>query len=257
MDQEKIRVIVRWTVLIPIIGFLLYSVVFVTCNPITPKYQDCGAVTMKSNDEVAMKYGTRTELYLLVSFDKSGSRAMNVSPTTYFNTRVGDRLCFMLPEPTSVFYFIKLLVGFSTLTILGALCYIYLLYMLFFVTYSIYDKMKLFLTILTTLLLASCGSSSDEVVISQEDYKKLIGDTIKPEYPKTVEVLYTNNTWGVMREFTICLATDGHEYQRHYESDISDQWVHYGGCKKCQKERDELNRKLDLILQSIKTTKNK
>ena len=33
--------------------------------------------------------------------------------------------------------------------------------------------------------------------------------------------------------FEVWLGSDGHEYQRHAESHVSNQWIHYVGCKKC------------------------
>jgi hypothetical protein len=117
--------------------------------------------------------------------------------------------------------------------------------------------MKTFLSFLTVLLLVSCGPSSDQVVLSQEDYKKLVGDTIKPEYPKFISIDNSKAGYNTVGQVFISIGSDGHEYQLHEESEMADQWTHYGGCKKCQKERDEINHKLDLILQTIDTIKNK
>lgn len=104
-------------------------------------------------------------------------------------------------------------------------------------------------------MLFSCGPSSNEVVLSESDYKKLIGDTIKPEYPKKVGIFNPSDFDApVIRYY---LGDDGHEYQEHVENGQRNQWTHYAGCKKCQKERDDMNHKLDSILILLDTTKTK
>jgi hypothetical protein len=80
---------------------------------------DCGKVVSKSNDEVSIKYGVRTELYLNVQFEKSGFYSVEVGPTTYFLRKKGDRVCFKLPEPVSVWHSINHIIGVIVLIILS------------------------------------------------------------------------------------------------------------------------------------------
>ena len=56
----------------------------------------CGTIVYKSADEVTIKYGTKTELYLGFKNDKIGTRAILVTPHTYLSTEVGENVCFDL-----------------------------------------------------------------------------------------------------------------------------------------------------------------
>lgn len=56
----------------------------------------CGVVTHKSSDEVSIKHGSRTDLYLIVDFGEQGVRSMDVGVKTYLTNNVGDRVCFGL-----------------------------------------------------------------------------------------------------------------------------------------------------------------
>ena len=53
----------------------------------------CGVVVSKSNDEVSIKYGVKTELYLNINFNNLGFLSKKVPPTTYFKYNKGDRIC--------------------------------------------------------------------------------------------------------------------------------------------------------------------
>jgi hypothetical protein len=86
------------------------------------------------------------------------------------------------------------------------------------------------LMLLCILFLFSC-SDGDNVVITKLEYKKLTGDTLAPKYPKKVYV--PSDTRDNTPYFEVWLGSDGHEYQRHAESHVSNQWIHYVGCKKC------------------------
>ena len=59
------------------------------------EHEYTGVVLSKSTDEVQIKYGTRTDLYLLMQFENR-ARAIEVSPTTYLSSEVGDELTFKL-----------------------------------------------------------------------------------------------------------------------------------------------------------------
>jgi hypothetical protein len=65
-------------------------------NENCPKYLDCGKVISKSNDEVIIKRGSKTNLYLNVQFKQSGFISVESNQTTYFSHNVGDNVCFYL-----------------------------------------------------------------------------------------------------------------------------------------------------------------
>lgn len=89
--------------------------------------------------------------------------------------------------------------------------------------------MKKLITILTiTMFLSSC--INDKIELKQEQYKQLIGDTIKPEYPK---VIHTDR----FHEIEI-IKIENHEYLQGYERrHISTYFlIHYPDCKYCKKD---------------------
>jgi hypothetical protein len=96
--------------------------------------------------------------------------------------------------------------------------------------------------ILFVLTFVSCGGDDNSVTIPKQEYQKLIGDTIKPIYPKPF-TLYSD---GLNRE-GIVLGSDGHEYlvvtsYGHNAMNIE----HYIDCVKCierTKTQDSLKQK--------------
>lgn len=113
--------------------FLLNCVyIFITTDN-QPTYNDCGIVLSKSNDEIAIKHGVKTELYLNIQFNKSGFKSVNVEPTTYFSKKVNDRICFDLNESQNWWRNIRWFIGFATLFML---CYILVI---LFVEYLVSD----------------------------------------------------------------------------------------------------------------------
>lgn len=95
---KKIRKSVMITFL-SLLGILMgYSICYMYTNKQFVTYEDCGKIVSKSADEVSIKHGSQTELYLNVQFNKSGFRSMNVNPTTYFHFKTGDNICFDLNE---------------------------------------------------------------------------------------------------------------------------------------------------------------
>jgi hypothetical protein len=117
----------RALTLIPLSVYLLYCSYYAITHDVVPKYMDCGKVVSKSNDEVSIKHGVRTELYLNVQFEKSGFYSVEVSPTTYFLRKKGDRVCFKLPEPVSVWHKLNHLIGFTVLIILSIIALVMLI----------------------------------------------------------------------------------------------------------------------------------
>jgi hypothetical protein len=62
-------------------------------NP--PKYKDCGIVEKK----MTVAHGrSRSDLILLVNFEKTEEKSIEVDATTYMKYDPGDRVCFMLQD---------------------------------------------------------------------------------------------------------------------------------------------------------------
>lgn len=131
MKKITLKKIIRVIVLTPIACYLLFSVYYFLTHDIHPKYLDCGVVVSKSNDEVAIKHGTRTELYLNVEFEKSGFQSVECSPTTYFQQKVGNRVCFNLDEEFNILHQITIVFGVTVTFILCAACIVSLFVYMF------------------------------------------------------------------------------------------------------------------------------
>ncbi len=54
---------------------------------------ECGTIVSKSNDEVAIKHGSSTRLYLNIQY-QDRFESQEVNPTTYFKFKKGDTVCF-------------------------------------------------------------------------------------------------------------------------------------------------------------------
>lgn len=93
--MEKFRLVLRKLTIIAtcfFIGFCIAKYIHNDFKPtITEKH--CGTIVSKSNDEVAIKHGTQTQLFLNIEFDKKGFESVQVLPTTYFKHKVGERVC--------------------------------------------------------------------------------------------------------------------------------------------------------------------
>lgn len=97
-----------------------------------------------------------------------------------------------------------------------------------------YTKLqKLLIVIIIAIALLSC--ENNKVELTQEEYKQLIGNTIKPIYPKTLEIGNHDNTRR--NKFLIELGSDGHDYAHNINAHI-DFYVafHYPDCIKCKKD---------------------
>ena len=116
----KFKNILRIITLIILSIYIFYcAFTFVFCE-ISPKYLDCRNVISKSSDEVVIKHGVRTELYLNIQFKKSGFRSIECEPTVYFSKKVGDDVCFYLYSDTSIWYELRVAIGGVSLMILCA-----------------------------------------------------------------------------------------------------------------------------------------
>lgn len=80
------------------------------------------------------------------------------------------------------------------------------------------------------LILIGCGSNDNEVTITKEEYEKLTGDTIKPEYPKPFKLLSEGNS-----KSRIVLGSDGHEYIEFNWNSSSYNILHSPECIKCKR----------------------
>jgi hypothetical protein len=94
----RLKNIVRVIVLLPLTLYCIYSVGYFITQEASPTFVDCGRLISKSNDEVAIKHGTKTELYLNIQFEKSGFKSIPATPTTYFSKHKGDYVCFNLMD---------------------------------------------------------------------------------------------------------------------------------------------------------------
>lgn len=101
---------------------------------------------------------------------------------------------------------------------------------------------KLLLLIGLMLTLVSC-KSDDTVEITQEEYRLLKGDTVRPKYPKPFE-LYDKEFIESPAPHGIVLGSDQHEYLIIYEGTRAENTEHYIDCELCQKRREEPNIKI-------------
>ena len=129
--MKIIKNIVRIITLVPLSLYLIYCVYFFIFNFNTKTYIDCGNVVSKSSDEVAIKHGTRTELYLNVQFENSGFKSVECGPTTYFSKKKGDNVCFEFNEEISNWQLFNIMIGyFVIVAICIVLLYYFVLYLL-------------------------------------------------------------------------------------------------------------------------------
>jgi len=97
-------------------GLMVGSTIYMLTNKSNPTYVDCGVVKSKSADEVAIKHGVTTELYLNIHFKNSGFRAVKVNPTTYFGAQKNEIICFHLNKETTFLH--KLLYSIGMISII-------------------------------------------------------------------------------------------------------------------------------------------
>ena len=80
------------------------------------------------------------------------------------------------------------------------------------------------------LILIGCGSNDNEVTITKEEFKKLTGDTIKPEYPKPFKLI-----GGTENNAEVVLGSDRHEYIEFNWNSRSYNVLHSPECIKCKR----------------------
>lgn len=126
----SLKNIVRVIVLLPLTIYFIYCSYYTITEPFNPKYQDCGVIVSRSTDEIIIKYGTKTELYLNIQFDNSGFKSIKCEPTLYFSKKVGDRICTTLNKETSNWHEITMFVGIAVLSSLLIIAFIFLIFYL-------------------------------------------------------------------------------------------------------------------------------
>lgn len=95
---------------------------------------------------------------------------------------------------------------------------------------------KLLLVIIIGLSLLSC--ENNKVELTQEEYKRLIGDTIKikPEYPKHIKIYSGIQGQRHDLDGDIYLSSNGHDYLIIDHGYNSQNVEHYIECQKCKKD---------------------
>lgn len=109
--ELNIRNLIRLIVLTPLVIYVLYCSYYFLTHEMNPQYLDCGIVQSKGSDEVAIKHGSKTDLYLNVQFEKSGFQSINCEPSTYFQYKVGDRVCFNVNTETTTHHQLTMIFG--------------------------------------------------------------------------------------------------------------------------------------------------
>jgi hypothetical protein len=92
--MEIIRKVIKVIITLGLSLWLGSSVGTYLTNELRTRVTDKGIVVSKSSDEVAIKHGSETELYLNIQFEQHGFKSIKVDPTTYFQKSKGERVIF-------------------------------------------------------------------------------------------------------------------------------------------------------------------
>lgn len=103
-------------------GLLIHSTVYFFNHELTLTYVDRGVVLSKSTDEIIVKRGHNTILYLNVQFEKSGFRSLECDPTTYFSKKDGDTVYFKLEKDISLWHEFSWIVGLLSVFLIPVCC---------------------------------------------------------------------------------------------------------------------------------------
>lgn len=87
--------------------------------------------------------------------------------------------------------------------------------------------------LIITIILTTVISCSDNVTLSKKEYQKLMGDTLKPKYPKPFKLYREGLELGGNG---IVLGSDKHEYLIIDYGVRSQSVEHYIDCEKCKKD---------------------
>lgn len=119
---------IRLLLLTIIIGYLIYCTALFLIEGLFPKTRECGIVKSKFNEEVSIKHGTKTELYLIMQF-KTYEKAINVDVLTYSKAKVNDTLCFNTDVKRSFFKELSSFIGLLiTIMLIGMLLYLLIMF---------------------------------------------------------------------------------------------------------------------------------
>lgn len=106
--------IFKYAAIVLTVAICAFCAIYFIDNVERREVRDCGIVESKSSDEVSIKSGSQTQLYLNVRFKNAGFKSILCTPTTYFAKKKGDSVCFMLADPkhnpNNVIMFIGLIV---------------------------------------------------------------------------------------------------------------------------------------------------
>lgn len=124
-DLERILKII---IIINFVGFSLkssYDAIesLYKYGSVRSNHLETGTLISKSNDEVKIKHGHQTELYLNMMFDKSGFQSMHVNETTYFKFQKGDRVSFYLDNEESGLFIMEKTYGIAFTVIAGLILF--------------------------------------------------------------------------------------------------------------------------------------
>lgn len=123
----KFKNLIRIVILVPLAIYLMYCSYHFITHKVNPTYLDCGKIVSKSSDEVAIKYGVITELYLNIEFKKSGFKSIECEPSTYFKKHIGEDVCFNLRQNTPTSYDINNMIGCCFLVIISIVLFMMLI----------------------------------------------------------------------------------------------------------------------------------
>lgn len=73
--------------------------------------KDCGTLYMKSYEDIVIKHGTRTELYLIVETKNQGLRSKEVGITEYMTTEIGDLVCMDIYVNQGDYHEVYMIIG--------------------------------------------------------------------------------------------------------------------------------------------------
>ncbi len=105
-----------------VIGFaILYGIYAtyiggVTLYKMNHDHLECGTVIARMSDEVTIKHGVDTQLILVIDWENKPTDDIEVSPTTYYTSKVGNRICFKEDDYVPAHDFVN---GFTEMIGLG------------------------------------------------------------------------------------------------------------------------------------------
>ena len=94
MVKYVLRTVVIGIIVILGVYLKIKGVQFIMQESSTKTTTNCGIVTSVLPGQRQAKYNLVDELYLGVKFDSGRFEAIEVSPTTFMNKKIGDRVCF-------------------------------------------------------------------------------------------------------------------------------------------------------------------